>query len=146
MSLYNKNELNKKFLITINLISAQTQKKYTVCMHIYIMDIQSYLLNMCFYLFIYLFIFLLLLFSKGFVFMMVPLLMMLTKFKLSHKKCDNLNFVRLFQHLFGRKNHAKFHPLSQNLDFFFMQITFVRTPKIMIICETLFTGPHQNLF
>ena len=29
---------------------------------------------------------------------------------------------------------------------FLKQIIFVRTPKIMIICQIHFTGPHQNFF
>ena len=43
-------------------------------------------------------------------------------------------------------NHAKIDPLSQNLDMFLKQIIIVHTPKIMIVCQILFTGLHQNLF
>ena len=43
-------------------------------------------------------------------------------------------------------NDAKIDPLSQNLDMFLKQIIFVRTPKIMMILQILFTGPHQNFF
>ena len=41
---------------------------------------------------------------------------------------------------------AKIDPMSQNLVMFFKQIILDRTPKITIICQILFTDPHQNFF
>ena len=43
-------------------------------------------------------------------------------------------------------NRVSIDPLSQILDMFYKQKIFFLTPKIIIICQILFTGPHQNFF
>ena len=41
--------------------------------------------------------------------------------------------------------HVKKYPSSRNLDMFLQQVTLVCTPKIVVICQILFTGKHRNL-
>ena len=76
---------------------------------------------------------------KGFVLPVVSLLILLS----SHI----LKFVSLSIWIFiWAINHAKISPVPRNMDMFFLQISFVYSPKIVIVCSILFTGPHQNHF
>ena len=59
---------------------------------------------------------------------------------------NNLKFVYLSVLIFvWAVNYLKIDQLSQKLDMFFMEVTLACTPKIVNVCQLLFTGPHQNI-